>query len=112
MPDWKLPSRQSRGAYVAGSMLPKRNFLLGSIRECNAEGGLLVDRSRNRAYIRIVSEDAQKMSLTVVPDVAIDPQADAGRGLLRKAHIFKQPEPQVRILHWIRPPSLRKFLSA
>ena len=39
------------------------------------------------------------------PDVAIDPQANTGRGLFCHAHVLKQPEPQVCILHRLRPPS-------
>src|SRR5579871_2022714 len=112
MPHWLLSPGQSRRAFVAGGMLSKRDFLFGSIRKSNAERGFFVDRSRNRTYIRIVSEDAEKMSLAIFPNIAIDPQADASRGLLRKANILKQPEPQVRILHRLRPPSLPEFLSA
>src|SRR5579883_625830 len=112
MPDRLLSSRQRRRAFVAGSMLSKRDFPFGSIRKSNAERGFLVDRSRNRSNIRIVSEDAQEVGLSVFADIAIDPQTDAGRGLFCKTNILKQPEPQVRILHRLRPPSLRESLSA
>ena len=64
---------------------------------------------RDRADIRVVAEDAQKMRLPIFPYIAIDPQANAGRGLFRDAHVLKQPEPQVCILHRLRPPSSPAF---
>src|ERR1700679_2185531 len=79
--------------------------LCRAVGEGQAEGGLLVNCRRDRADIRVVAKDAQKMCLPIFPYIAIDPQTNAGRGLLRDAHVFKQPEPQMCILHRLRPPS-------
>ena len=69
------------------------------------KAGLFVNGCRNRAYIRVITEDAWKMRLAIFLHIAVDPKANAGRGLFCDAHVLKQPEPQMCILHGLRPPS-------
>ena len=86
-------------------MFAERDFLGLSIGKGQTEGGLFMNGRRDRADIRVVAEDAEKMRLPIFPYITVDPQANAGRGLLRNAHILKQPESKVCILHGLRPPS-------
>ena len=100
-----FPARQSHGPFVAGGVFAERDILGFSIGKGQGEAGLFVNCRRDRADIRVVAKDAEKMCLPIFPHIAVDPQANAGRGLLRDAHVLKQPEPQVCILHRLRPPS-------
>src|SRR6266568_5574225 len=105
MTDWMLPVRQRYRTFVAAGMFAERDFLGLSIGKVQTEGGLFMNGCRDRADIRVVAEDAEKMRLPVFPYITVDPQANAGRGLLRDAHVLKQPEPQVCVLHQLHPPS-------
>src|SRR6266702_3300676 len=105
MTHWAFPAWQCNRAFVAGGMFAERDFLGLSIGEAQTEGGLLVNGRSNRAHIRIISKYAQEMRLPVFPHIVINPQTNAGRGFLRNAHILKQPESKVCILHGLRPPS-------
>jgi len=91
-------------------MFTKQDLLCLAIRKGQIERSLLVNGRRDRADIRIIAEDTQKMRLPIFPDIALDPQADSGRGFLRDAYLLKQPEPQVCVLHRFHPPSSPAFL--
>jgi hypothetical protein len=59
-------------------MFAERHILYRTVRKGQGEGGFLVHRRRDRADIRVIAEDAQKMCLPIFPDIAIDPQANSG----------------------------------
>src|SRR5579863_4853030 len=106
MTHWVFPAWQCNRAFVAGGMFAERDFLGLSIGKRQTEGGLFMNGRCDRTDIRVIVEDAEKVRLPIFPHVAVDPQANAGRGLLRNAYILKQPESKVCILHRPRPPSL------
>src|ERR1700744_3517866 len=106
MTHWVFPAWQCNRAFVAGRVFAERDFLGLSIGKRQTEGGLFMNGRRDRADIRVVAEDAEKMRLPIFPHIGVDPQANAVRGLLRNAYILKQPESKVCILHCLRPPSL------
>src|SRR6185437_15371791 len=105
MTHWVLPARQYNRALVAGGMFAERDFLGLSIGKGQTEGGLFMNGGRDRADVRVVAEDAEKMRLPLFSHIAIDPQANAGRRFFRNAHVLKQPESKVCILHRLHPPS-------
>lgn len=59
-------------------MLSEGHVLCRAFGEGQTESGLLVNGSRDRADMRVIAEDAQKMRLPIFPNIAIDPQANAG----------------------------------
>src|SRR5215472_13214843 len=105
MTHWVFPAWQCNRAFVAGRVFAERDLLGLSIGKGQTEGGLFMDGRRDRADIRIVTKDTEEMRLSIFPYIAVDPQANAGRGLFRNAQILKQPESKVCILHRPRPPS-------
>ena len=66
-------------------MFAERDILSLAVWESQAEDGLLVNCRGDRADIRVIAENAQKMCLPIFPYIAIDPQANAGRGFFGDA---------------------------
>jgi len=74
-----FPTRQTDSPFVAGGMFAEGHILRRAVGESQAECRLFVNGRRDRADIRVVAEDAQEMRLSIFSDIAIDPQANAGR---------------------------------
>src|ERR1700733_602301 len=94
-----FPIGEIDGSLVARGILSERDFFAHAVREGQREGRLLMDRRRDGSDVRIVAEDAQQGRLAIYSNVAIHPDPDAGRNLRRGALVFKQPEPQMCVLH-------------
>src|ERR1700722_1254540 len=97
-----LPIREIDRPLEAGGVLSKGDLLAATVRKRQRERPLLMPRRRDRSDVRIIAEDAQQMRLPVLADIPIHSNPNASRNLLGGPLIFKQPEPQMSVLHRLR----------
>jgi len=83
----------------------QRDLLHFSIWKSKPESRLLIDCGRDCSDVRIIAKHAEEVRVLVFADVMAYPHPDTGGDLLRVPLVFKQPHPQVCILHRRLPPS-------